>query len=899
MAESYCKERLLLLDRLLKEPDTVASGRLWTLEPKNLRFRYGESIAELKIPYHLGAEDETCIEEAVTGLAGLLKERFEEAAEAAPYKGGNARGGLREKTYRTDVLLADSLESKVAKQVLGTTPLLDTAVLASWLAPGGPGKRFLQWTTDMVEKALTDEAKHEDGERTSYLALLAMIKSLNDKKKKMRDLRIRGVTYEKLDFAIGLTLFAAVRAVLGELFERLKAQEANYYRKEAELTVKTALVPRAFLAIPSTLLSGSLNPYGINADIFQALSTRLPKVEDIDTNVEELVKDSIKIIKYENTLVEAMVEQYRVIKLREYIINYLMDFDIPGHKAHRLLYDLYEEDRNLTAYLKEPKKMEGLRAAFDEARKNFARDRKRAEAVERLGEELKGFKKRGWLAKGRDETASALYTVVLGFYAACFDEHVDKYAGLMRVYLTDRRAEFDDKTLFDEYQRGRLYRFSLDARPILATLTRGEEGQLFVDMKDFTKKTLKVKEIAMAEFLKENFYSPILDAASRYGAGMGLLADERGIRLNSFPGDAAIFSGGVANLVALAHDIGKIIRQYREKLLKRLPPVKEELLPEEVHRDFASRKEELRKSRAALEKAIARGDEDARTKLLRLVDEEQRIEKSFRKKLEAAIATEIDAGLFISYGVKAETLIIDGKEDFTEPMKVAIGEKINEAARGAYRHPMVRAKLEMLLENERHKRNNMELQYPFDIYIDRTYSVRMTPELDKAIESLVAGKTVADEKAIAQEVAKRYYNDLRNLKKGQPLTSLRLLSSSTDIYNRGRAITKQALEAYIRETRGKRFFFKKDTKVSELKSSIREMFFFPREELELWFGVEVKEGMEFIEGFVGSGEIAFRGFESKPPIVVYEMLDNEEPFFRALREHHFRVWLEDAKKAQR
>jgi hypothetical protein len=77
------------------------------------------------------------------------------------------------------------------------------------------------------------------------------------------------------------------------------------------------------------------------------------------------------------------------------------------------------------------------------------------------------------------------------------------------------------------------------------------------------------------------------------------------------------------------------------------------------------------------------------------------------------------------------------------------------------------------------------------------------------------------------------------------------------------------------------------------------MFFFPREELELWFGVEVKEGMEFIEGFVGSGEIAFRGFESKPPIVVYEMLDNEGPFFRALREHHFRIWLEDAKKAQR
>ncbi len=505
----------------------------------------------------------------------------------------------------------------------------------------------------------------------------------------------------------------------------------------------------------------------------------------------------------------------------------------------------------------------------------------------------------GRRGRGGDETGVALSTVVSAFYAASFDEHVDKYAGLMRVYLADRRAEFDDKMLFDEYTRGRLYRFSLDDRPILSTLARGEEGQLFVDMKDFTKKTLKVKEIAMAEFMKEYFYSPILDAAIRYGTGSGLLADEWGIRLNSLPGDAAIFSGGVANLVALAHDIEKIIRQYREKLLKRLPPVKEELLSEDVHRDFAARRETLKKTRTALERALAGGDNEARTKLVRLGGEEQKLEKSFGEKLEAAIETEIEAGLFISYGVKAEIMLIEGKEDFTEQIKVAIAEKINEAARGAYRNPMVRAKLEMLLENERHKRKNTELQYPFDIYIDRTYVLRMTPELDKAIENLVAGKAEVDEKAIAQVVATRYYNDLKNLKKGAPLSTLRLLASSTDIYNKGQAITNQALEAYIKETKGERFFFKKDVRVSELHGSIRDIFFFPAGELELWFGIEVKEGVELIEGFVRSGEMVFKGFESEPPTVVYEILNNEGPFFKALREHHFRVWLEAARKAQR
>jgi predicted DNA-binding protein len=103
----------------------------------------------------------------------------------------------------------------------------------------------------------------------------------------------------------------------------------------------------------------------------------------------------------------------------------------------------------------------------------------------------------------------------------------------------------------------------------------------------------------------------------------------------------------------------------------------------------------------------------------------------------------------------------------------------------------------------------MNLQYPFDIYIDRTYSVRMTPELDEAIERLIAREETPNVKANAQVVASGYYNDLKKLVEGAPFSSLRLLVSSTDIYNKGRAITKEALEAYIKETKGTRFFFKK------------------------------------------------------------------------------------------
>jgi hypothetical protein len=900
MTESYCKERLALLGLLLNEPGVVASGKLWTLEPSNIRFRYGESLAELKVPYHLGPNDEACIEDAVQGLAGLLKNRYEhghpdEDAEVSHGARQVERPQLRDKSYSTDVLVEGTLEKSAASDILRTTPFLDGAILISWLGPDGVGKKFIKWVDGMVEKALMEEAKAESGERTSYLALLAMIKSVRGKKEKIRGLRIKGISYEKLDLTISSALFMAFRAAVWALLERLKAEEAHYYNKNAEVILKTALVPKAFLSIPSTLLSGLLNPYGISWETFQAVSAHIPKMEEVTANVEELVKDSARRINKQKALVEAIRNQHRIVTLREHIIDYLMEFDTPGQSSHKLLYELYQEDHHLKALLNDRKMMDRLQAALNKIKLNFSRDRERVERVESILELLETYKKgKGWFKAEKDDTGMDLTC----FFAASLDEHVEKYAGHMRVYLTDRRGEFDDKMLYEDYTRGMLYRFSLDERPIIATLRREEEAQLFVDMKDFTRKTLKVKEVVMAEFMKENFYSPILDAASRYGAGSGPFADERGIRLNSLPGDAAIFSGGITNLVALAHDIEKIIREYRGKLSRRLPPVKDEVILGEVHKDFKAKKAEFKNRRTALEKALAGGDKEAKVKLFQLAEQEQRADKGYGEELEAAIATEIEAGLFISYGGKAETMLIEGKEDFTGQVKVAIGEKINEAARGTFRNSMVRAKLEMHLENERLKRNNMLLRYPFDIYIDSTFSLRMTPEIDDAIEGLISGRSNTDAKAIAEFVATKYYSDLKKLAKGVPFSSLRLLTSTTDIYNKGRAITKEALEAYIKDTKGRSFFFKKAVKASKLNKSFQDTFFFPTDELELWFGVEVKKAVETVEGFLRSGEVVFKGFESAKPTVVYEILDNEGPFFKGLQTYHFNEWLEGAKKAQ-
>ncbi|HZX35782.1 MAG TPA: hypothetical protein VFF54_04765, partial [Thermodesulfobacteriota bacterium] len=65
MSILFRKERIALLNQLVKNGEGLVSGLFLTLDTGSLRFRHGESLAELKVPYHLGGEDEEVVEKAV------------------------------------------------------------------------------------------------------------------------------------------------------------------------------------------------------------------------------------------------------------------------------------------------------------------------------------------------------------------------------------------------------------------------------------------------------------------------------------------------------------------------------------------------------------------------------------------------------------------------------------------------------------------------------------------------------------------------------------------------------------------------------------------------------------------------------------------------------------------
>ncbi len=430
---------------------------------------------------------------------------------------------------------------------------------------------------------------------------------------------------------------------------------------------------------------------------------------------------------------------------------------------------------------------------------------------------------------------------------------------------------------------------------MINTLEAKKEGQLFVDMKDFSRKTHKIKEVAMADFMKEYFFKPILDAAKGYADGEGLSEDEMGIRLTNIPGDAIIFSGGMRCLVALARDIHRILRESASELEQRLPPGSGREVMNDVHRRFEERREALKKKRLELIIDIEGGVEDSADAILKIGEEETRLESIYKDELTAAIKHEMEAGLFITYGARAEIIELGHITGYQGPVNVSIGEKINESARGTFRNSMVKAYLEILLSGERERRRQPEIQYPFDVYIHTAYTLRMPPDLEHAFEKLISGRKISNAKALTRLITENYLKDFNKIIDGESFSSLRLIASVTDIYNKGQALSDEALFAYIKESRGEKSFFRKVIERESLNKSITEAFFLPQEEMEFIFSSGPNN--TFVEIFYRAGELVFRGFEAEPPRGIYEMLDPEGEFFEAVVEFHLEQWLGEAEKA--
>lgn len=930
--------------------------------PMWLPFRLGESQADAAVPYVFSDELVLAAEGAAQELLDLLRRRKEgePSSEQAVFLETQPRRLPPPRLY-PGRLTEGSFLFSVAARGLRSDPLLDAGLVEAWLSRGTHAALFVELAHGLVSQAL--ETDLNGGVSTPYLyaVALAFAELVESLKRFPKAVQIRGVSYDRLEKAVGLAFFI----VLDELFERvlqpLAGRGLPFETDSYALRVRLALNPLAYCSIRKSVLFNDLNPYASSTEWTSTVEPLFADLLGPDSDPRGMESRLQKLLLSQKQLAEAAESAGRVQYLREAVLEFLTRFDAFDADLTAKLVASVSRDEDLVQLPRHAKELLAQTAPLQHRKLGPLEQR----ALSALRASL----------RGEFDKARLISFAAASFLALTLDRFAVEHLDHARARLRNRRGEFQPARIEAEYQEGKLYRFAGGGQPFLKSASRVSQGHLFIDLKGFTQRTYRAKEVVMAEFMRQEFYAPILRAA-RVQLAQPAADGQPALTLQNLLGDAAVFSGDVRALVRLARDIQQHLASYAEKLRARMGPVAAEAeakarsvrgeaeekalrlqtelsmldaeltrkrrLPsekqEELLWDLVARRAfalERKRSEAELAGLGAEADRlrKAESALLQerqlldqslgklsgperqaLVDdricapERQRRAEIQRELVTLAEATRVqlraleeearsasgyglEAGLFVTFGAAAERVEFDDPAFGT--VKVAIAEKINEAARGTARAAAIRQKLEALLERARQRRPHVEL--PFGVYVDQTYSFVFSPELTALVDAAVNGKDPQSAREVAQQLADAVQADLARMM-GRPNPSApNLLTTLNDIYNVGEAFSEEAVEAFLRETRATRFAFRRGLTTNELHGDLRERFLYTSDNLELLISVPLSGDLSDALIFRLAGHVHFRGFEAKRATAVYELLRPNSAFMKLVAQHHLRGWVNEAR----
>ncbi|MHB8877739.1 MAG: nucleotidyl cyclase domain-containing protein, partial [Myxococcaceae bacterium] len=366
-------------------------------------------------------------------------------------------------------------------------------------------------------------------------------------------------------------------------------------------------------------------------------------------------------------------------------------------EQHLLAPALTEQTRALASH---PGQLAAL-LADDKARKELGKDLGRmAEgqastvhmALGELGAVLKAYKEKDPAACAglKREQAHAAYAGAV--FAATCDLWLDRALLPSRRALEARTGAESEGGLDGEYAAGRLYRLSAAEGPLLKSTASAPVAHLFVDVKDFTRRTSLLGQAAIAEFLRREFYVPILSSAKAHFGGMAHLSDRGGVSVNNLLGDALSVSGGIESLGGLALEIRRHLASYERQLARSVSG-------EQVARAVQSIEEEYARRSGAARPGTSPAQ----------------LEADRQAALARARGEGLEAGVFVSFGPAPLVVTID--DEIFGRQRVAIADRINESARGTARAGGARARADALLAAERVRRGEAGLSHPWAVFV--------------------------------------------------------------------------------------------------------------------------------------------------------------------------------------
>lgn len=853
------------------------------LEPlfQRLPFKLGESAAATIIPYALDDQLAERLNAALDSLVALLVRR-REGQLANPAGGPLALQGdpnLGAPHYSLAPFADTPFARLAARQAMHCDVLLDAGLLNAWLM-NAPGGFLLSSLAALFAKNFAEDVKGQGNSNLLHLSWTAVIDAFESAKDRAKPHISRVLPWEKLEKAIGFALFALAQAALQPILETLEERHFNFDAAAYRHALLACLSPLTCCTIQGRALQDDLNPWGLSQKLADELEHLWLGLLEIDPSVQHAAQRIVHEIDAQEGLRLQALQAGAIHGLRGRLFVWLDANRGADDSLRQPLIARLGSNAELFRLLSYPRTVEAnLR--------RYAETRRIDEVAAVANDQLLACLQQGF--DGREN----IRDIARAFACYSIDRATAHTLSRARTLLRDQRQAHDGDALRSDFLKGRLYRLSADRNATLGSLSVTAQGHLFVDLKGFTQRTYRAKEIDMADFLRTEFYEPILAAAADCG---GMALGEQRLRLQNLPGDAAIFSGELPALMNLANEIWRICREYGRKLDKRLSSTTNalQIRRQEIQAQLQRQLAVFEAERAAcLSRQLSGADRLRISEIERQMIEAQQAARARCAAIEAEERDlALEAGLFISYGSAAEIVSITSPA-FGE-IQVAVAEKINEAARGTARNAHLKARLDDRLSQERRLRLNPDLAYPFRVYIGPDFRMALPPPICDRLERALRDRDVSCTQDIARSLAQALFGDLtRALGQGDGRLP-ESLGLADQIYNIGEAISGEALAAWLTATASQRHWFRKVVPVEELDAEIRARFLFLTSELDVTVSLPIGGPSREALLFRRAGQIQFRGFESKAQTTVYEMIRRDSDFGRLLTERHLAPWASQA-----
>jgi hypothetical protein len=560
---------------------------LWSLKRDSVRYCLGESDYDMKIPFIFGGGSEEIFEEATRELASLMKGRLEPSMVYDNHGSImisvlDERVRLLPKGYRVIGEFKSRLETEIAVSTLYSDSLIDAGLIASWFVSTLHGRRFISEIFRIYKKAVEEEMHLGGAERTLLLVHLAVSSILGEKKEIIKGVKIRGISYEKLERSISILYSNIVRTVITEILSTFKGKQLSYDFREIENLLLSTTTPFFILNIKSAILSNDLNPYNLTPKIATCLEDVYNQAARKAHTIVDLTSSMVDQIIHDKKLTELIIEFHNLGSFRDDILDYLITYDNQKEGIHILFSEIAQDDKLLRALWEDSKIASQVETGLSDLIDRYRRDEGRVNKIRKIITNFKTHRRWGLIrlfSVGKETLVFQISEIVKRYIVYRMDIGYDSYFAAAKRLIENRKRQLPLKELIREYEGGRLYRFSGDHKIFLVKTEEMKEGHLFVDLKGFTKRTKRAGSHVMADFLKNEFFVPIMAAAKGYHLRIGK-EPSLGIELNNLLGDAISFSGNVVALVELAKEIQLITSEYKKKLLKNNPDFDEKLLRE-------------------------------------------------------------------------------------------------------------------------------------------------------------------------------------------------------------------------------------------------------------------------------------------------------------------------------